>query len=110
MLSTDPYVKVQLSQPGRGCVKKHTKTKKNTVNPHFNETFVFDISPMIGDLTYTALTLTVYDRERIRSDEVIGQVRLGYGATENTEFQHWNLVLQHPAHEFTEWHSLMEDE
>ncbi len=35
---------------------------------------MFIISPKIDDLTHTSLTLTVYDHEAIRSDEIIGQV------------------------------------
>ncbi len=35
---------------------------------------MFNISPKIDDLTHTSLTLTVYDHEAIRSDEIIGQV------------------------------------
>ena len=36
------------------------------------------------------------------------QVRLGSGMTEESEFSHWNQVLQNPDKEFTSWHVLME--
>lgn len=76
----------------------------------FKESFSFLISPKIDDLNYTAITLTLFDHDRIRSDDVIGQVRLGYGSTEETEVHQWNEALQNPGQEITMWHYLMENE
>ena len=110
MCVSDPYVKVEVTQPGRPEVKKTTRMRKSSVHPVFKESFLFIISPKIEDLNYTAVTLTVYDHARLRTDDVIGQVRLGYGATEDTEFEHWNQALQYPAKDFQRWHRLMEIE
>jgi hypothetical protein len=103
----DAYVRMELTQPGRGEARHVSKVRKGCASPTFDEQCQLDISPRIDDLNFTCLTLTVLGRGRLRSDEPIGQVRLGYGATELTEIEHWNLVLQHPGSEFTEWHTLM---
>ncbi len=71
---TDPYIKLELTQPSRADQKHQTRVKKKTTHPCYNEEFMFHISPKIDDLTHTSLTLTMYDHEAIRSDEVIGQV------------------------------------
>ena len=107
-LSSDAYVRIALQQPGRPESKIQTKVRKKTQNPIYNEEHLMTISPRIEDLNYASLTFTVYNRETIRSDEAIGQVRLGFGATEESEFTHWNNVLQNPGRDYTSWHTLME--
>ena len=99
-----------MQQPGRMAVKKCPKVRRSTSNVTIQEAFVFDISPKIEDLNLTRLGVSIYNssRMRIRHDEVIGQVRLGQGATENSEFDHWNHVLQNPGQDYTMWHTLME--
>jgi hypothetical protein len=67
---------------------------------------VLDISPKIEDLTYTSLTLTVYDRVHLRHDAPLGTVRLGYGASEPSQVAHWNRVLQNPGRAYIESHML----
>ena len=74
--TVDPYVRVDLSQPGRSDCKEQTKRKKKTSQACFNEQFIFNISPRIADLNYTSLTLNVFDHEAIKSDDLIGQVRI----------------------------------
>ncbi|XP_074650470.1 uncharacterized protein LOC141905498 [Tubulanus polymorphus] len=109
--AADAYVKIELIQQGRNVEKtkkQQTSIKKKTLNPAFNQTFTFDVSPRIEDLNYTSIVLTVCNHERLRHDEVIGQVKLGLGATEETELQHWGLVIQNPEQEFTEVHWIME--
>ena len=39
----DPYVKIYLMYNGQRISKKKTHVKKRTLNPVFNESFVFDL-------------------------------------------------------------------
>lgn len=43
----------------------------------------------------------------IGSDGPIGQVILGYGATEDTENEQWQNAIRDPGKEFTRWHALL---
>ncbi len=106
---SDAYVKVSVSQPGMK-MKKTTAVKKNTTAPSFQETFIFPISPRVDDLGVTSVTLTVYNHAHLRMDDAIGQVRLGCLATEESEYEHWNKVLQSPGRMVGRWHPLMEGE
>ncbi|KAG7230191.1 hypothetical protein INR49_012384, partial [Caranx melampygus] len=44
----DPYVKVSLMCDGRRLKKRKTSTKRNTLNPVYNEAIVFDANEVIG--------------------------------------------------------------
>ena len=105
---TDPYVRVELCQPRRAPSHRNTKPAKKSTAPVFNESFTFAFSPKIEDLHHTKLTVTVLDRATLRADTVIGQVCLGYSATEEAENHHWNQVLQRPGQVATYWHMLMD--
>ena len=107
---SDPYLRLELSQPGRPVWRCQTKVRRSTTTPVYSEEFIIDISPKIEDLNYTTLSITVYDRVHLRNDVCIGQVRLGYGATEESEIQHWNQVLQNPGKAFINSHMLMNSE
>lgn len=54
------------------------------------------------------VTFTVYNHERIKSDEVIGQMGLGYVATQTSEVSHWREMMQNPGHEISKIHSLQD--
>lgn len=95
-----------LTQPDRPTIKKQTKVQRKSLNPEFDECFIFDISPKIEDLHYTSLTFIVYDHERLRSDEIIGKIHLGYQSSEKKEIQLWHQIMQHPGMEFENYHKI----
>ncbi len=47
-LFPDPYVKIYLLYNGQRVAKKKTHVKKRTLNPVFNESFVFDLPNVAG--------------------------------------------------------------
>ncbi|XP_053171844.1 synaptotagmin-2 [Scomber japonicus] len=70
--TSDPYVKVSLHPDKK---KKHdTKVHKKTLNPVFNETFVFKVP--YEELGGKTLVMSVYDYDRFSKHDVIGEVKI----------------------------------
>lgn len=59
---TDPYVKVSLMCDGRRLKKRKTSTKRNTLNPVYNEAIVFDVPP--ENIEQISLLIAVMDYDR----------------------------------------------
>lgn len=60
--SLDPYVKVSLMCDGRRLKKRKTSTKRNTLNPVYNEAIVFDVPPENIDQISLLIAVMDYDR------------------------------------------------
>lgn len=60
--SPDPYVKVSLMCEGRRLKKRKTSTKRNTLNPIYNEAIVFDVPPENIDQISLLIAVMDYDR------------------------------------------------
>lgn len=60
---TDPYVKVSLMCEGRRLKKRKTSTKRNTLNPIYNEAIVFDVPP--ENIEQISLLIAVMDYDRL---------------------------------------------
>jgi hypothetical protein len=102
----DPYVKVYLTYNGQRISKKKTHVKKRTLNPVFNESFIFDLPPPpqqsaasspsdtsptgsggvgVGGgcggtgLTGVSLEMVVLDWDQMTKNELIGRVEIGSG-------------------------------
>ncbi|CAG2118135.1 unnamed protein product, partial [Medioppia subpectinata] len=59
--------------------KQKTPVVKKTCNPKWNHTFVFeDLS--VQDLRHRCLELTIWDYDKITSNDFLGGVRLGMGS------------------------------
>lgn len=69
----DPYVKIYLVHNGQRIAKKKTHVKKRTLNPVFNESFVFDLPNHAEALDNISLEFLVLDWDRVTKNEVIGQ-------------------------------------
>ncbi|VDP34897.1 unnamed protein product [Soboliphyme baturini] len=66
----NPYIKCYLL-PERHCYCK-SQIHPKTVKPTFNEVFAFDAA--VDSLSWRMLQLTMYDFERFKRHEIIGNV------------------------------------
>ncbi|XP_038198830.1 LOW QUALITY PROTEIN: synaptotagmin-9 [Arvicola amphibius] len=103
--ASDPYVKVSLMCDGRRLKKRKTSTKRNTLNPVYNEAIVFDVPPESIDQIH--LSIAVMDYDRVGHNEVIGVCQVGNEA-ERLGREHWSEMLSYPRKPIAHWHSLME--
>lgn len=102
---SDPYVKLALMSQGKRLKKKKTSIKKCTLNPHFNESFSFEIP--FEQAQKVQLMITVVDYDRIGTSEPIGMIALGCEqATGETEQRHWMDMLASPRRPIARWHTL----
>ncbi|XP_067090678.1 synaptotagmin-9b isoform X1 [Osmerus mordax] len=103
--ASDPYVKVSLMCEGRRLKKRKTSTKRNTLNPVYNEAIVFDVPP--ENIDQISLLIAVMDYDRVGHNEVIGVSRVGNEA-ESLGRDHWNEMLSYPRKPIAHWHPLVE--
>lgn len=100
----DPYVKIYLLCDGQRIAKKKTHIKKRTLNPVFNESFVFDV-PYQDGLEKISLEFMLLDYERVTKNEVIGKLVLDMNAGGEAQ-KHWEEVASKPRRQIAEWHKL----
>uniref|UniRef100_A0A3P9K998 Synaptotagmin IXa n=1 Tax=Oryzias latipes TaxID=8090 RepID=A0A3P9K998_ORYLA len=103
--ASDPYVKVSLMCEGRRLKKRKTSTKRNTLNPIYNEAIVFDVPP--ENIEQISLLIAVMDYDRVGHNEVIGVCRVGNDA-DSLGREHWNEMLTYPRKPVAHWHPLVE--
>ncbi|XP_062973189.1 synaptotagmin-8 [Elgaria multicarinata webbii] len=87
--TSDPYVIVYLTSDMRK--KYETKVYRKTLNPVFNESFVFQIPQ--AEVAETTLVMQVYDFNRFSKHDIIGEMRVPLG----------DVDLQHVMEQ---WHEL----
>jgi Ca2+-dependent lipid-binding protein len=125
----DPYVKIYLLYKGQRIAKKKTHVKKRTLNPVFNESFVFDLPPGTilqesstsgspGEASAAAIDLLalqdvslefmLLDWDRVTKNEVIGRLELGGPKCSGSALHHWKEVCNSPRRQIAEWHKLRE--
>ncbi|KFV16032.1 Synaptotagmin-1, partial [Pterocles gutturalis] len=100
---SDPFVKVHLILNRKKWKKKKTNVKKNTLNPYFNEVFVFEVP--FDQIQNMDVVISVWDHDKVTKNEPIGKLFLGCRATGN-QLQHWSDMLSNPRRPLTQWHSL----
>ena len=66
----DPYVKIYLLFNNQRIAKKKTHVKKRTLNPVFNESFVFDLPKSEDGLKSVQLEFMLLDWDRVTKNEV----------------------------------------
>ncbi|KAI4899008.1 hypothetical protein NFI96_024076 [Prochilodus magdalenae] len=104
---SDPFVKIVLQHNGKRLKKKKTTVKKNTLNPYFNESFSFEIP--FEQIQKVQLLITVYDYDKLGSNDAIGKTFIGYGAT-GVGLRHWSDMLANPRRPVAQWHTLQPEE
>lgn len=103
---SDPYIKVYLLYNNQRIAKKKTHVKKRTLNPVYNESFLFDV-PYNEGLANISLEFLVLDWDRMTKNEVVGRLEIGSKAS-SQEIHHWNEVMNCPRKQIAEWHKLTE--
>ncbi|KAF9803670.1 hypothetical protein SFRURICE_003382 [Spodoptera frugiperda] len=102
----DPYVKMYLLYNGQRIAKKKTHVKKRTLNPVFNESFVFEVpAAPNATLDHVSLELLVLDWDRVTKNEVIGRLELGAVGAGSAR-HHWREVQAAPRRQIADWHKL----
>ncbi|XP_067676120.1 synaptotagmin-7-like isoform X2 [Haliotis asinina] len=101
--SSDPYVKIWLMQGGTKVEKKKTIIKKRSLNPVYNESFIFDIP--WEKMRETCLEVSVMDFDKVGRNELIGKVILG-AHSGPMETRHWNDMVSKPRQQVAQWHLL----
>ncbi|XP_077382008.1 synaptotagmin-11b [Festucalex cinctus] len=106
-LSANPYVKVNVFYGRKRIAKKKTHVKKCTLNPVFNESFIYDIPPEL--LADVSVEFLVVDFDRTAKNEVLGRLLLGlHAAAPPSAAAHWREVCDNPRRQISKWHSLSE--
>uniref|UniRef100_A0A9J2PZP8 C2 domain-containing protein n=1 Tax=Ascaris lumbricoides TaxID=6252 RepID=A0A9J2PZP8_ASCLU len=101
---SDPYVKIYLMMHNKRLEKKKTTIKMKTLNPYYNESFSFDVTP--EKMQRVHLQVTVSDYDRVGSNERIGHVIIGNNAN-GVALKQWQDMLATPRRSVAQWHTLM---
>ena len=103
---SDPYIKIYLLYNGQRIAKKKTHVKKRTLNPVYNESFLFDV-PSNEGLGNISLEFLALDWDRMTKNEVVGRLEIGnkFGGQ---EARHWHEVINCPRKQIAEWHKFKE--
>ena len=103
LCGADPYVKIWLMHDGKKVEKKKTSTKEKTLNPVFNESFIFSCT--YDRIRQTSLVISVMDYDRMGRNELIGQIVLG-SKSGPMEMKHWNEMFAKSRQPVAQWHIL----
>ena len=102
-LSSDPYVKIWLYFGNTKVEKKKTNIKMRSLNPVYNESFIFEIP--WEKIREASLEVTVMDFDKVGRNEMIGKVILGCRSGP-METRHWNDMVAKPRQQVAQWHLL----
>lgn len=99
-------MKLYLIVKGQRIAKKKTLVKPQTLNPVFNQSFVFDLPPSVENLEGVSLELLLLDFDRLTKNEVLGRLELGPQAVEDSARTQWADIANSPRRQIAHWHKL----
>ncbi|XP_060067821.1 rabphilin-3A-like isoform X3 [Ylistrum balloti] len=100
---SDPYVKLYLKPDRDKKSKFKTVVKKRTLNPEYNEDFLYEIK--LPELAKKTLEITVWDKDIGKANDFIGGVQLGINS-KGERLKHWFDTLKNPDQKFERWQML----
>ena len=96
-------MKIWLITEGKKLEKKKTAIKMKTLNPIYNESFIFNVANDI--VKHTSLRISVIDHDKMSRNDLIGEILLGVKSGQN-EVKHWNEMLAKKYQPVAQWHEL----
>merc|ERR1719350_1743805 len=99
----DPFVRVVMRPESGAESRKKTTVKWSSVDPEFNEQFVFMTN--IVDLPKQSLAITVWDHNKSKQNDYIGGLILGLNA-KGERLRHWAALIKHPNKVHSRSHAL----
>lgn len=102
----DTFVKLEVHFCGRKLQSLTTKVVQKTQNPTFNEIFILDLSN--DKMPQVTLVFKVKHKGRVREAH-IGQVHLGYSVSVESEYRHWEQVVEKPQMAVEATHKIRKD-
>ncbi|KAK3726858.1 hypothetical protein QZH41_010521, partial [Actinostola sp. cb2023] len=108
-----PFVKVSLMVSGRQIKKTKTSIVSKTLQPVYNEAFVFDIPVhRLSDVSLVVRVLNTEpegegEGEKVRSGKTIGKSVIGPDAKISIGLHHWNCMMTSPRKPIAQWHPLL---
>ena len=96
---------------GRQIKKTKTSVAKKTLNPVYNEAFVFDVP--VHRLSDVSLLVRMLDRESIDDGEtgpsrLLGKIVVGPDSHTSIGLHHWNCMMTAPRRPIAQWHPLLQ--
>ena len=101
--SSDPYCKVKVFIQNKKINAFETSVKWKNLSPQWNETFQLK-NITNNDLLSMHIEIVVWDKNRVRADQPIGQIRIG--PTHGYVDQHWEEMLKKPGELVMKIHAL----
>ncbi|XP_052808854.1 synaptotagmin-7-like isoform X2 [Mya arenaria] len=101
--ASDPYVKMWLCFGKERMEKKKTSIKMRSLNPVYNESFMFEIQ--WDKIREAHIEVTVMDFDKLGRNEMIGKILLG-SKSGPLETRHWNDMISKPRQQVAQWHLL----
>lgn len=104
----NPYVKVNVFYGRKRIAKKKTHVKRGTLNPVFNESFIYEVPAMLMPDLSLEFQLLDFQRPPSASTQALGHVLLGGQSPSPDAVTHWREVLDNPRRQIAKWHNLEE--